>query len=296
MESVWQWGIALIVAVQSTGGEGLDAIFRAISFLGEEQFYLLLFPLLLWGVNARLGFRLGVILLLSVYVNSVAKELFDHPRPFDLNPALKRGGAEGYGLPSGHAQNAAVVWGGMAAWVGRPAAWVAAVLLAGLIGFSRVYLGVHFPTDVLGGWLIGGVLIAAALTVDTPLAAALKQWHLAAQIALAILVPAALAGIFPDPGATSAMGTLAGLCAGFAINVRYLSVSARGPWWQRVARFSLGATVLIALYVGLRFVVPSAGPMHLVFRFLRYAALGLWISLGAPWVFERTRLASRAIK
>ncbi|MGH2425414.1 MAG: hypothetical protein ACRDF1_03900 [bacterium] len=61
MESLWQWGIALIVAVQSTGGERLDAVFRAISFLGDEQFYLVFFPLLLWCVDARLGFRLAVI-------------------------------------------------------------------------------------------------------------------------------------------------------------------------------------------------------------------------------------------
>jgi len=73
MESLWQWGIAFIVAVQSTGGERLDAVFRAISFLGEEQFYLVFFPLLLWCVDARLGFRLGVIFLLSVYTNYVVQ-------------------------------------------------------------------------------------------------------------------------------------------------------------------------------------------------------------------------------
>lgn len=293
MESLWQWGITLIIEVQSTGGERLDAVFRAISFLGEEQFYLILFPLLLWCVDARLGFRLGVIFLISVYVNSVAKEIFDHPRPFDLNPSIKRGVAEGYGLPSGHAQNAVVIWGGMAAWIEQPTAWIAAVVLAGLIGFSRVYLGVHFPTDVLAGWLIGGVLISATLALDMPIAATVKQWKLAAQVALAILGPAALAIVFPDAGAISAMGALAGVCAGFAISVRYLALSVRGPWWQRIARFLLGAAVLIAFYVGLRLAFPSAGPGYPFFRFLRYAALGLWVALGAPWVFERTRLASR---
>ncbi|MGH2362338.1 MAG: phosphatase PAP2 family protein [bacterium] len=293
MESLWQWGIALIVAVQSTGGERLDAVFRAISFLGDEQFYLVFFPLLLWCVDARLGFRLAVIFLLSVYTNSVVKAVFDHPRPFDLNPSLQRGYAVGYGLPSGHAQNAAVIWGGLATRVGTPAAWIGALLLVGLIGFSRVYLGVHFPSDVLGGWLIGGVLLAVALAVDEPIAANVRRWPFSAQIALAILVPAVLAFVFPDMDAVSAMGTLAGFGVGFTISLRFLSLNTRGPWWQRVIRFLVGAAVLLALYTGLRFVFPSEGPLQLVFRFIRHSVLGLWVTVGAPWVFERTRLASR---
>jgi len=293
MESLWQWGIAFIVAVQSTGGERLDAVFRAISFLGEEQFYLVFFPLLLWCFDARLGFRLGVILLLSVFTNSVVKEVFDHPRPFDFNPSLQRGYAVGYGLPSGHSQNAAVIWGGLATRIGTPAAWIGALLLVGLIGFSRVYLGVHFPTDVLGGWLIGGVLLAVALAVDEPIATNVRRWPFSVQIALAILVPAVLAFVFPDTDAVSAMGTLAGFGVGFTIRLRFLSLNTRGPWWQRVIRFLVGAAVLLALYAGLRFLFPSEGPLQLVFRFIRHSVLGLWVTFGAPWFLERTRLASR---
>lgn len=293
MESLWQWGIALIVAVQSTGGEWLDTVFRAISFLGEEQFYLVFFPLLLWCVDARLGFRLGVIFLLSVYTNSVVKEILDHPRPFDLNPSLQRGYAVGYGLPSGHAQNAVVIWGGLATRIGTPAAWIGGLLLVGLIGFSRVYLGVHFPTDVLGGWLIGGVLLAVALVVDEPIAINVRRWPFSAQIALAILVPAVLAFVFPDRDAVSAMGALAGLGVGFTVSLRFLSLNARGPWWQRVIRFLVGAAVLLALYAGLRFLFPSEGPLQLVFRFIRHSVLGLWVTFGAPWFLERIRLASR---
>ena len=57
-----------------------------------------------------------------------------------------------FGLPSGHAQNAVVVWGMLALWIRKTWAWIAGVIIILLIGLSRIYLGVHFPTDVLGGW------------------------------------------------------------------------------------------------------------------------------------------------
>src|SRR4030067_2229020 len=123
MDPFWQWGISLIIAIQTIHGPALAAVFRGISFLGEEEFYLLLFPTLLWCVDTRLGFRIGLIFLLSVYVNSLVKETVAHPRPFELEPSVQLGDAQGDGLPSAHAQNAAIIWGGIAAqarrrWVG----------------------------------------------------------------------------------------------------------------------------------------------------------------------------------
>lgn len=294
MQSIWQWGLALIVAIQSVHGPVLDGIFRAISFLGEEEFYLLLFPALLWCVDVRLGFRLGLIFLVSVYVNSLVKELVAQPRPFDLDPSVKLIEAQGYGLPSGHAQAAVVIWGGVAAHARKGWVWGAAIVLAGLIGFSRVYLGAHFPTDVLVGWAIGAALLLVWLGVYDRAAARITRWPLAGQIALAVAVPAVLAILFPDTGAVTATGAMAGVAAGHAVRARFLSVSAQGPSWQRVVRFLLGAIVLAGIYLGLRAVFPAQGePLHLLFRFVRFGALGVWIGLGAPWVFRLLRLAPR---
>ena len=295
MESVWQWGLSVIIWMQSLHAPAVDAIFAAGSFLGEEEFFFLLFATLFWAIDMRVGFRIGVILLVSIYVNSLAKTLIAHPRPYDLDPSVGRADPGlGYGLPSGHAQNAVVIWGGLAAWRRSTLAWVGATFMAGLIGLSRIYRGVHFPTDVLGGWIIGAVLLVVGLNYARSIAARVSRWPLAAQIGLALAGPALLAAVFPDRGAVTAMGALAGAGSGFAITVRRLRPDAGGALWQRVVRLLAGLLILLGLYLGLRSIFPAQGaPLYLAFRFVRYVLLGAWISLGAPWLFEVIRLVPR---
>ena len=115
MEAIWQWGINFIHTVQLVHGPALDAIFKAITFLGEEDFFMILLPLVFWCVDFAVGARLAVIFLISTYANDGLKSLFAHPRPFELDPTVKLHDAGGYGLPSGHSESAVVVWGTVAA-------------------------------------------------------------------------------------------------------------------------------------------------------------------------------------
>ena len=103
MNAVLQWSVNLIVTIQQIHGPTLDSLFRIITFIGDEDFYLLFLPLLLWCVDLRMGARLAVLLLLSSYLNIYLKDLFQQPRPFDINPDIGLSPEEGYGLPSYHA-------------------------------------------------------------------------------------------------------------------------------------------------------------------------------------------------
>ncbi|RYG55276.1 phosphatase PAP2 family protein, partial [bacterium] len=132
-------------------------LMKFLSALGSEQFYLLLLPLIYWGVSRPLGVRLGALLLFSVVVNEIFKVAFAQPRPYwiDANLLISKGSAEAsFGFPSGHAQNAILIWPFLALQTKRKGLWMSlAILLAAGISFSRIYLGVHYPTDILGGFL-----------------------------------------------------------------------------------------------------------------------------------------------
>jgi hypothetical protein len=126
------------------------------------------------------------------------KLAFHLPRPYWIDRRVLALAAESsYGLPSGHAQDAVAIWGFVAAQLRRPWAWAAALVLVLLISLSRVYLGVHFPTDVLGGWVSGGILLFAFVRWEQPVTAWLRRLNLWPQIALAFglsLVYLALTG------------------------------------------------------------------------------------------------------
>lgn len=295
MEALLEWGIDLIVALQQIHGPVLDNGFRAITFMGGEEFYLLLLPLLFWCVDFGLGARLAVLFLLSSYLNIDLKDLFRQPRPFDLNPGVRLSPAEGYGLPSGHAQSAVVVWGSIAAWLRKGWFWGMAMGLMVLIGFSRIYLGVHFPTDVLAGWALGAASLSLYLAMQPRVKKWLARLSLSQQILLALAAPLVLLLIHPVKDNTSTMAALAGMGVGLALKHRYLPFNAYGPWWQRTLRFLTGGVIVVALYLGLKMVFPGEeSTFYLVFRFLRYGLIGVWISLGAPWFFRLLRLAPGA--
>ncbi|MFQ5923481.1 MAG: phosphatase PAP2 family protein, partial [Anaerolineales bacterium] len=292
MDPILEWGIEVIVAIQTVRSPALDVFFRGVTFLGNAEFYLLLAPIVIWCVNYKLGARLGILLLLSSYINQALKDTLMQPRPCEPRPEVCIDQAEGYGLPSGHSQTAIVFWGAIAHWVGTVRAWAGATLLMLLIGLSRIYLGVHFPTDVLAGWAIGIVILGAYLVFGKRIETWLGGLSLPIQILLALSLPPLLLAIQPNDVMVQVIGAFAGIAVGVALGVRYLDFDAGGLLWKRAARFLLGVAVVAAIFFGLRVIFPGEGEsLYAVFRFVRYGLVGLWISLGAPWFFLRLGLA-----
>jgi membrane-associated phospholipid phosphatase len=294
MNPIFQWGLDLIHAVQGFRSPVLDTFFTYVTALGNEDFYFLLLPLLLWCIDVAVGARLAAVFLLSAYINVGLKDLFGLPRPFAFDPSVGLYDVEGYGLPSGHAQLSVVVWGAIAHALKKASLWILAGLLAALIGFSRIYLGVHFPTDVLAGWLIGALLLAAYVVLQPRLETWLEERGLGAQLTAAVVLSLAMLVLHTTEDATSLAGVLLGAGLGLALLRRYLAYHAGGLVWKRGVRLLLGLAVLLGLRFGLKALSPE-GPesLQLALRFARYAILGLWISLGAPWLFNKLKLAPR---
>jgi membrane-associated phospholipid phosphatase len=296
--------------------KNLQPIWVAITFLGDETFYLLFMPLIYWCVDALVGLRIGVMLLLSGFSNGFLKLIFKSPRPYWVSDKITAGAEHNsFGLPSGHAMNSAAVWGWTAREMGKTwAKWVMGILVF-LIGFSRIVLGVHFISDVFLGWLVGLLLIwLFARNLDS-LGKTLQKMPLTSLLALAllssglmVLLPAltkvvssswqpaadwvARAGAI-DPMNLEFSLTLAGLwfgmLGGFAILMHQKGIlqSNQGDW-QKVARYFIGLIGVVVLYAGLGALFPDdMSLIGMILRYLRYTLIGLWIAWGSPILFEK---------
>ena len=310
-------GIAIIETVQALGGWA-EPIMEFFSVLGIAPFYLLVMPALLWCYDARLGLQVGFILLVSTSLNGTLKLFFGMPRPYWISERVRALSAElSYGMPSGHAQNAVTVWGRLAAGLRGRGAYIAAGSLILLISTSRIYLGVHFPRDVIAGWLIGGLLLGLFLWIE-PEVERLESTSLGFQFTLtaagsalllalgviawrhasALPVPpgwqaAALAatGEHIDPLHLDELFTVTGAFLGLGWGAILLSdwggFNAGGAALQRMLRFGLGAAVVFALYAGLGSLeIADHAWGAFAWRYLRYALIGFWISYGGPRVFD----------
>ncbi|MBE7554856.1 MAG: phosphatase PAP2 family protein [Anaerolineales bacterium] len=294
MDSSLDWGLQVVLWLQQFS-PALDLPFKFFTLLGEEIFFLLLLPGLYWSVDRRIGARVTLLFLLSTYLNFVAKTLLDQPRPFEYDSRVRRlGEAPGGGLPSGHAQNAVVGWGYLAAQFRRTWLWWAAGLLVIFISLSRVYLGLHFPTDLLGGHLLGAALLLLYLWLEPKVESWLRGQGLAWQLGLALFIPLLLAFLFPTEEGVTTSGVILGMGLGLVLERRWLGFETGGLGWQRVLRFLLGGAVMVGLWLGLRLAFAGLEPAFL-FRFSRYALMGLWGAFGAPWVFVRIGLAKAVV-
>ena len=290
MDGLVQWGLAVVQWIQTFRNPVFDVFFATINFLGEEDFYILFLPLTFWCLHKALGMRLGAVLVFSTYVNQSLKDFFAAPRPYQVDSKLYAPfKTAGYGIPSGHSQGTVTFWGYIETQLKTRFWWALAIAIPFFVGVGRMYLGDHFPQDVLLGWTLG-IGIVTAYAVFQPRAGAwLGKQSLGVQIALAIVIPLALAALHFTNDTAKSAGVLLGFYAGLPVEEKFIRFDARGEWWKQIAKAVMGLAVLLALRFGLKAIFPE----QTLFDLLRYTALGLWSSLGAPWVFVFARLAKR---
>jgi membrane-associated phospholipid phosphatase len=302
---------------------GLVPVMKVLSFLGNEEFFLLLLPLVYLSFDARRGARLGALLLFGDAFCSLFKLAFHAPRPYWMDARLAPLSLEtSYGLPSSHAQNAAAVWPFLLKTPRRPLMLLCAALLVFGIALSRVYLGAHFVTDVLGGVILGVLWLLIFLKFSPRVEAWAKTRDLKTQIgaALGVAILLFFLGVAVKLGVASTRdalawqkftngearslaalaarcGALFGLGAGVVLMRKFAPFDARGAASTRILRFVVGVFVLLLLWAGLSKMFPGGeSAVALFLRALRYALMTLWIAFLAPLLFLRLGLAQRRDK
>ncbi|MDR0758592.1 MAG: phosphatase PAP2 family protein [Treponema sp.] len=309
---IYRWGIALIKGIQTIENPALTVMMKVLTALGTELFYIPVILFIFWCVDEKLGVRLAVLILLSAWINVFFKGLLRQPRPYNLDPSVMRAFEPSYGIPSGHTQQSLVFWGASIRQVlnRRPGFPIPVLIVPcffmAAIPFTRLYLGVHFPTDILAGWVLGGIILAAFFALEDRIAVLLaaggKRSRLIAAAALAFLMNAS--------GTDRSLGGMfLGLCGGYSLMRANFPFAAGGTArggqvFILAGRYVLGLAGSAVMYLGLRRLLPgeasflaeipvwgAASPYYELGRFLRYGLLGLWASAGAPWLFLRLGLA-----
>ncbi|WP_367317508.1 phosphatase PAP2 family protein (plasmid) [Vibrio coralliilyticus] len=259
---------------------------------------LLLFPL-------RVGLTLAFVLLATAYSVNLLKMAWAIPRPFYLLPALQQAAASGFSFPSGHTTQAAALMGTLLGWlVSRgqtrsPLVITAALLgwlvVSALAGAARVWLGVHYPTDVLAGMGLGGLIALVAMSLYHCRYANQKRaieskrlWALLLVLCLygtlQLLQPLYLFAWF------ACLGLVIALCLGEPSQ----EVKGLNPWRQVL--IAVAGLVVVAMAAKM-LVIPATTSVVILTTYSVAILVGmLWMVVGAPKLSRKARIVYKRVE
>ena len=264
--------------IQSIANPFFDFLFQLITICGEQIVLISIISIIYWALDKKFGEYIAYSVLTSVLLNNAIKDIFKMKRPIGEEGirTLREQTATGYSFPSGHTQSASSFYGSMAIYLKNRVMYIIATVMIILIGFSRLYLGVHYPKDVI----VGGVLGVLTSLVCYKLYNRVENKMLLYVVTFAIFIPALTFAHSAD--FIKGMGTYLGFIIGIYIEKRYVNFSTEGNTGNKIIRVLLGIVILLVLQLGLKVILPSGT----IFSFIRYALISL-IGIGVyPMIFK----------
>ena len=295
----FDWEVALMERLQGAITGAAASVVSFLSAFGEELLLIAILGLLYWGLDKKLGQYVGQNLLVSNALCPMIKNIFMRRRPYFDNEGIKilrpvdsdadiyDVASQGWSFPSGHSASAAAVYGSIARGAKSGLLTALAFILPFLVGFSRVFVGAHYPTDVLAGWVIGAIVVFLVPALDR----AIKSRALFFLVLLVLTAP----GFFfcRSNDYFSAMGMLIGFMAGTTFEEKLVRFENTKNPLRVILRVLVGGALFFGLNTLLKLPFSSeflSGGTYgaLLVRCVRYAVV-LFLLIGVyPMLFKLT--------
>ena len=245
----------------------LNEFMLAITTLGEETAFLVIALVLFWCVDKYLGYYTLSVGFVGTVVNQFLKLWFRIPRPWVLDENFTileqaREAATGYSFPSGHTQSAVGTFGSIAYAAKNRRLRIFAIMLAALVAFSRMYIGVHTPADVAVSIGIAILLIIALYPIVLKNDRKYMPLLLTGMLLLAIgflcfvelyRFPADMDSHNYESGVTNAytlLGALLGLLIVYITDEKWLHFKTNAIWWAQILKVVIGLVLVLAVKSG----------------------------------------------
>lgn len=262
----------------------LTQIFGFFSLLGEAG-ALTAATLMLYWLFPKLGEQVLYPVLTGLYFNAELKAVVRRPRPYlsgavsKLDPPLSSSLDGNASFPSGHTQAVTGFFGALALFFKRALFFALFGALPVLVALSRVYFGVHYPSDVLAGLLFGLLVVLFWAIV-------FRRFFAYRELVLLLFAALSFLPLFfaPSKDAVQAAGLLSGGAAGLVL-LKFCGDAAPAPFPERLWRIPVGGAVLLVVYLAFS-VFPESSGIFL----LKWFFLALYAGLGVNLVFQRLQI------
>ena len=247
----------------------LNEFMLLITQFGEETAFLVTALILFWCVDKYRGYYILSVGFLGTLANQFMKLWFRIPRPWVLDKDFTileqaKEAASGYSFPSGHSQSAVGTFGGIAYTTKNRWVRIAACVIAVLVPLSRMYIGVHTPTDVL----VAAAMAIVLIIIMRPLFCKNSGKYIPALLGVMVILSVAFlcfVELYPFPAnidahnlesgiknAYTLLGALLGLIAVYIADEKWQKFSTEAVWWAQILKVVLGLAAVLIVKEGLR--------------------------------------------
>lgn len=292
-----QFEFEIIKWFQDISNDFFDVLAEGITFFGEQYIMIVIIAFIYFVYNKRLGEAIAYSVFLSLNLNNAIKGMVKAKRPFQLDEAIvpKRAHtATGFSFPSGHTQGATVLYTSIGMKLKHKKLWIVIIVGILLVALSRVYLGVHFPHDVVAGLLLGFACAILGTYLYDKFATNLKNKLMMLLITALLYIPFAF--IFYQPSFTdievyrdfyTGLALFLGFIAAIYIENKYVNFDCKSPMKVKLIRYFIALLIFVVTQMGLKIIFPND---NIFFDILRYF-LVTFVPMGLyPLTFKKLNL------